>query len=706
MPSANQDSLSSGRRFNLRLSLLLALVEIMSAGSSIKGAERAGFLINDRRAHLGQRGAAEWDEFAATPPEADRLHLKFQAQANDREWTLFIRQDDVRHDWPVEINGRRLGKLFLMEADLISSLAVPAGTLQDGENRLAIIPPASRDDIVLNQIRLHPGNAVSAMSEVRLRVSVTDHHSGEPIPARITIVDGNGTLVPLLPMKADFENAPAAVRPGIAYVGPGDIELGLMAGEYTVHASRGFEYGLSSRRVRLAPGDRRQIHLTLRREVPTSGWISCDTHVHTLTHSGHGDATMDERMLTLAGEGIELPIATDHNYHADYRDARSRMEVAEYFTPVTGNEVTTSTAHFNIFPVLPEARVPDFRIGSLPALMKSMRDTPNVRVVVLNHPLNVHNGFQPFAATNFNNVTGEHLRGPEYSFDAMELLNSSAQQSDFMAVYRGWFALLNYGYRITGVGSSDGHDVSRYIVGQGRTYLPVRDDDVGNLEVGHACDALLAGRALVSMGLLVDLQIQDRFRAGDLATNLPTTISLTARVLGPSWVEATNVSLFANGIRLREETITGSAGKPGEKAVATWQWPRPPHDVHLVAIATGPGVTAPHWAIPRPYQPSSTFWEGRVIASTNPIWIDADGDGVFQAARSYAGRLIEVHGTDPTALLPALAPFDEAVAAQVASLCRAAGVAISEAPFTDELRNAAPAVQAGFTAYLRASAVP
>ena len=58
----------------------------------------------------------------------------------------------------------------------------------------------------------------------------------------------------------------------------------------------------------------------------------------------------------------------------------------------------------------------------------------------------------------------------------MEVLNSSAQQSDFMLVYRDWFALLNHGYRITAVGSSDGHDVSRYIVGQGRTYIACPDE--------------------------------------------------------------------------------------------------------------------------------------------------------------------------------------------------------------------------------------
>ena len=46
-------------------------------------------------------------------------------------------------------------------------------------------------------------------------------------------------------------------------------------------------------------------------------------------------------MLTLAGEAIELPIATDHNKHIDYTDLAIELGVRKYFTPVIGNEVTT-----------------------------------------------------------------------------------------------------------------------------------------------------------------------------------------------------------------------------------------------------------------------------------------------------------------------------------------------------------------------------
>jgi hypothetical protein len=577
--------------------------------------------------------------------------------------------------------------------------------LRDGGNVLSVIPPKQNDDIFLNEIVLDHRPANEALGEATLAVVVKDVTEGGPLPCRITVVNQQGALAAMVAREDDASGARfVAVRPGVIYSGNGQARVGLAAGDYTVFASRGFEWSVATQHVRLAAGQQRLLSFQLRREISTPGLVSCDTHVHTFTHSRHGDATVDERMLTLAGEGIELPIATDHNLHIDYSEAARRMGVAEYFTPVTGNEVTTPAGHFNIFPVEPSARVPDFRITDWPTLMRSIRSTPGVRVVILNHPRNVHQNFQPFAATNFNAVTGTNKRGPDFAFDAMEVLNSSAQQSDYMLVYRDWFALWNHGYQITGVGSSDGHDVSRYIVGQGRTYIACPDGMAGEIDVSQACSNLLAGRALVSMGLLARMSVEGRFEAGDLATNLSPRIRVTVKVLGPSWVSATNVALFANGVLVREESLTATGmGRrgvaPGEKAIVEWSIPRPAHDVHLVAIATGPAVTAPFWAIPRPYQPTSPRWQGRLIGSTNPVRLDADGDGQFTAARGYAKRLLTRHGGNASALLGALGNFDEAVAAQTAELWVESGRSMDAPEFVDSLRSVAPQVRRGMAAF-------
>jgi hypothetical protein len=199
------------------------------------------------------------------------------------------------------------------------------------------------------------------------------------------------------------------------------------------------------------------------------------------------------------------------------------------------------------------------------------------------------------------------------------------------------------------------------------------------------------------MGLLPKMSVQG-FNAGTLVTRLGEQVRVSVDVLGPSWVSAMNVSLFANGVKIREGKLV-PAQSAGIKGSVSWLLPRPAHDVYLVAIATGPAVTAPYWAIPRPYQPTSRQWSGRVIGSTNPIWLDADGDGRFTAARVYARQLIERHGLSPARLLPALERYDEAVAAQAASLCAAQGAKIDGQEFSAALGSAAPQVQRGFAAF-------
>src|SRR5206468_3657507 len=268
--------------------------------------------------------------------------------------------------------------------------------------------------------------------------------------------------------------------------------------------------------------------------------------------------------------------------------------------------------------------------------------------------------------TNFNPITGENRRGFEFSFDALEVVNSSALQTDLMLTFHDWFALLNYGYRVTAVGSSDCHDVSRYIVGQGRSYVLCDDANPGRINIEDACRSFLAGRVLVSLGLLTQMTVDDKFGVGDLATGLGELMRVNVTVFGPSWTSADRVELYANGVKIRDQKVETPVS-PAEKTRVTWIIPKPAYDVHLVAIASGPPVNRPCWPIPKPYQPSSRVWEPRVLGATNPIWVDGDGDGKFTPPRAYAKEIVQRAGTDVKKLMAELAKYDEAVAAQAAS---------------------------------------
>jgi hypothetical protein len=630
--------------------------------------------LDPRRYHLRSGTNAEWEEFAASQPFGRRLDVTFESRRNAIEQTLILWQDEVRQDWRVELNGRRLGALHLMEAPLDFALRIPVGALRDGSNVLSIVPPRENDDIRIGDFRVISERLETALDQVGVDVEVTDLDSRAPLPCRLTITTTNSTLAALITPTNQF----VAARPGVVYTGNGRASVRLAAGSYVISATRGFEYGLAVTNVTLASGQNRVVKLSLRREVATPGLVSCDTHVHTFTHSRHGDATIEERAITLAGEGIELPILTDHDVAVDLQPAAQATRTQTHFTPVIGDEVTTRVGHFNIFPVTPGASLPSNRETNWTTLFDSFRATPGVQVVVFNHPRNTHNGFQPFTRTNFNRITGEARWPFDFRFDAMELVNSSAQQSDWTSVLHDWFALWNAGHLVTAVGSSDGHDVSRYIVGQGRTYLECDDTKADALNVQDACRSLKEGRAYVSMGLLPVVTVNDRFGVGDLATNLNSTISVKVEVRAPSWIDCERVELFANGVRIAETNWAESKlpGSTGVAGIIEWKIPRPKHDVALVVVATGPGATAPHWPIPKPYQPSSPNWTSRVIGVANPIRVDADRDGRFSPARDYAARIV-AENREASQLVRALADFDEAVAIQAAALLRQKGTALN-----------------------------
>jgi len=656
-------------------------------------------VVSEERHHLRSGDEREWTSFPEKS-EGDLLALKFEAKKNLQEHALFIRHRDVRQVWNVVVNGKQVGKLRQDENPMIGSWALPPGTLTDGENRLEISTKSkNNDDIEVGPIRLINRPVQEAKSEATVEITVNEAPSGKPIPARLTIVDESGALAAV----GAKSGAQLAVRTGVIYTGDGLATFGLPAGRYQVVAGHGFEYEMegSPLELNLREGDSTKVECSIRRTVKTPGLVACDTHVHTVTYSGHGDATIDERMITLAAEGIELPIATDHNTHTNYEPASRQSGMRRHFTPVIGNEVTTKHGHFNIFPIDPAAPVPDHGVTEWSKLIPSLFKTPNVQIVILNHGRDRHAGFRPFEPENFNEAVGWNFVGDEIAFNAMEVVNSAAPQTDPFELFRDWMSLLNRGYRITPIGSSDSHDVNRYIVGQGRTYVECDDNDPARIDVAAACRSLREGRVRVSCGLLVDLKVNSQHGPGDLVTG-NGKLQFDVQVKRPKWTTATHVALFANGVRIRRENLQGQSDSDGSTDDLRWTIDRPAHDVFVTALAWGPRIENLAWPLGQPYQADGPDWTGNVIGLTGAVWIDGDGDGKFTSAFEYAKREVTAKDASISKLLPRLAKFDESVAAQGASLLHEAGADLESESNTRLLKSATPHVRAGFKKYLEA----
>lgn len=695
-----------GRAFKfLHFAVLVGGMTLLMAAAARSAEQDAGPLVlTGRLHHLRIAGPQEWSIFPEQP-EAASLELTFTAKENAAESALVLRQRDVKQGWRVVLNGEKVGGLISDENDMVIGLPIPAGKLKDGENALRIEQdPGSKlaDDVRVGQIVLHSRPVKDVLAQASVQVELRDADSGGRLPGRLTIVNEAGAL-----QTVGAESSPTtAVRPGVVYTSTGDATFGLPPGKYTIFAGRGLEYSLDSQPLHLKAGDRQSVALKIRREVPTKGYVACDTHTHTLTHSGHGDATVEERMITLTGEGIELPIATDHNRHIDQGPFAERAGVQQYFSPVIGNEVTTPVGHFNIFPVRADAKVPEFQSKDWKSIFESIYRTPDVKAVILNHARDLHSGVRPFGPKLHNAVVGENLEGWQLRANAMEVVNSGAVQSDPLRLFHDWMGMLNRGHLLTPVGASDSHDVARFIVGQGRTYIRARDDEPGAIDINEAVGNFVQGCVVVSYGLLTDLTVDEKFGPGDLAVSKEKVLRVKIRVLGPHWVRADKVLLFANGQLIREVAIDtskhDSRPAPGVLWEANWKVERPRHDVHLVAIALGPGVDGLYWPTAKPYQPTSPVWKSQLVGASGAVWLDGDGDGRRTSAHDYAQAAMKESGADFSKLLARLADFDEAVAAQAAHLWQASGKSLLAEDAQTALKAATPKVARGIKAYLDA----
>lgn len=694
-----------GWRYPL-LALCYGVVSIFAFGFAYSPAQvvAESISVDDALHHLRIAGPREWADFPLEA-EAERLELKFRAERNASEATLRLRQQDVKQTWSVLVNGENVGKLVQDENDQTAYFALPPDTMIDGENTIVIEQKTggkpTTDDIRVGEVAIDSRAVGALLSEATATIQVIDRKTGEPIPARLTIVNSERALQTVGAESGDS----LAVRTGVVYTANGKAEFGLPAGSYRVYAGRGFEYSLDSVDFTVTAGDSVEKTLSLVRQVDTHGMVACDTHVHTRTHSGHGDCIVQERMTTLAGEGIELPIATDHNVQIDHRPFAKAAKVECYFTPVVGNEVTTKTGHFNVFPTTAEAPRPDHTLTNWNDLFDSIYSTPGVKIAILNHARDIHTGVRPFGSRLFNEAAGANVEERAMRFNAMEVINSGAVQTDPLELLRDYMALLNRGRLITPVGSSDSHDVSRYIVGQGRTYIYCDDSSPGAIDIEQAVNSFEQGRVAVSYGLLTELRVADKYGPGELCRTAKGETKVEIRVSGPHWVEATKVVLYANGNAVQQWEIAPSE-RTADSSGLIWktEWKLPPqkHDVHLVAIATGPGVDGLYWKTARPYQPTSPVWESIVVGASGAIWLDADGDGKRTSARAYAERVFHQSEGDLKRMVELLRDFDSAVATQAAHLIQTSGQSLLAEAATEIIETASPETKAGFQSYIRA----
>jgi len=291
-----------------------------------------------------------------------------------------------------------------------------------------------------------------------LEVEVYDER-GRHVPAKVTVlaVEGGAKARPELgdPLLPDLEYAPDGNTPDrrvrdaiyrVTWAAHGKASLDLPApGTYEVVVSRGFEYEVHRERVvDLRPGFTRRVLAVVVRSVDTTGWVSADGHVHA-NPSFDSSTSMELRAITMAAEGVEVLVATDHDVVSDYQPVIRELGLERVLTSEPGVETTTlELGHFLAFPLrydftkAPQHNAPDW-VQLHPAIvMARMRKAGSLgaerTVVTIPHPRDGFFGYfdqiglSPYtmgvSVPTFSAGNRQLKKGrPSCAFDAIEVLN-------------------------------------------------------------------------------------------------------------------------------------------------------------------------------------------------------------------------------------------------------------------------------------------
>jgi hypothetical protein len=604
--------------------------------------DREGRVLDPKLHHLGNDKTPDWRE-ASPEPEGKRLDVRFESAANAEPWTLYVRQRSVDEVWRLKVNGAEVARLTTGAALVERFYELPARSLEHGENLIEIVPDVPTDDVVVGELRLVEMPLRELFDLRPLTIRVTDSANGKLLPARVTLVDGQGRRPPVFFPQPDA----VAVRDGVIYVGAVEARVEVPAGSYTCYAARGPEWSLFEEPLVVAADRLARVDPSLKRELDTAGFVACDTHLHTLEFSGHGDASVAERIVTLAAEGVELAVATDHNHHTDYRPTQKQLGLEGQYTAITGNEVTTEVGHFNGFPLDPRGAIAEHKLTDYPKIVEGIR-ARGAAVVILNHPRWPNPEKGPFGVHGLDHLLGRFDPPLELTVDATEMINSTVDTKDPYLLFSDWFALLNRGVRIFAVGSSDSHTVDDP-VGQGRTWIPSKTDDPSAIDVAAACDAIKNGRTSFGMGIFATIVVGGRATMGATLdrSHDDAPIEIELRVQAPSWIRPRTATLFVDGVAADVREI---ASEPGRATDARLQFSAPlatRNDAWIVAVVLGDAVTTPAWPCLNPY----------TLAGTNPVFVDRDG-GSFASARTSAEAFLSGK-FDEAALARRVAEVDE-----------------------------------------------
>lgn len=397
----------------------------------------------------------------------------------------------------------------------------------------------------------------------------------------------------------------------------GNETIPVEPGRYRITLTRGFEYEIEQRELDLQPGVKTVWRATLARTAQLPGYLSGDFHVHALPSPDSNDPLAD-KVRAYVAMGVQILTATDHDVLTDYQPVIRALGMQNWITSVVGCEITPNfgLGHFNAYPQRYDPSRPNngaiewYDLSAEQIFAAARANNDGDTIVQVNHPRGGAGGY--FNWVGLNPAAGTMSRPEEFSphFDAIEVYNGmdSAQLAQTLP---DWFHFLNRGNRYVAMGNTDSHHAYQLEPGFPRTYLFFGHEQVQRVTPQQVVRAIRSGNVLVCGGPLIEVKAQNQPVGATVIAN-GGTIEVQIRLVAPSWVRVNRVKLYVNGSVVQELPVDHPQGKP-----LNWQQSVPlllEKDSWLVVQAEGEGFTALYPGV-------------RPASFTNPIYIDADGNG-------------------------------------------------------------------------------
>jgi len=472
------------------------------------------------------------------------------------------------------------------------------------------VPGGEDEDVVHVEAGAHVVSKLLAPRAGTLRYAITDDQGGA-LPARLV-------LSGISPTK-DPEFGPIELAVGaknVAYTRNGQGFLELPPGRYKVLATHGTEYSIASQELEVNPDVGVTFRASLEHEVDTTGYLACDFHLHQAP-SFDSTVSLEDRILSLLSEGIDFAVPTDHNHVTDFTETIAALDAERDIATTSGVEITTqSWGHFNAFPYPTSAPVPPFALEP-PEIFSSVRARAPDAVLQVNHPRMPGVGY--FNRGELDAHTGvAAAEGFSFDFDTLEVVNGFDLENPKLIDdnLHEWFELLNAGRRYTAVGNSDSHRLVYQWAGYPRTYVRVAGDRAAGASPTEIARALVAGHAVVSNGIFILALANGKAGPGDLVTGGRVTLQVSVRA--PDWVDVRSIEVYANGVL----AVTHAVPPSTNPLRAQWETDLDfASDAFIVVEAKGEAAM-------RDTLPGKWI---RPFAFTNPIFVDANRDGVFRS---------------------------------------------------------------------------